>query len=215
MFRKSTLEDIALKKGVLEIIEEKYDFQFDEIYKQFVLAHEIGQYLESVDSYLDQFLRPTPIQSRTLKVESLSLFYNWLSSPFEVLYSLKYYDRVEELLKNIALVRIGDIVDKGGLFIGVGKDNKGEIFSYRYGIDQKPIFVCRDMNQILNCLEVKFKSSVEGLYKKANERYWLKKGLEFKINEKALIPNQSIATECSSLNILLSNMKKEVLQCIK
>jgi len=199
-YRKLTFEEIEENKQKLRQIEQLYNFQFPPLFLKFHATYKTGQHAEVWESYLDKYLRPTPIF--TIQVEDESISYGWLSSPKGIERDLKYVPGINDLLVEHELLRVGDIVLPGGLFIGVGKHNQDQIYKFVSELNDTPIKLCNSIFEFLEMLLITFKYDEPSFQKPINSKYWIKKDINFEVKAEMLDSIKNYNTETQSFSTL-------------
>jgi hypothetical protein len=178
-FTKLNTQEREFNKQHILNLEERYNFNFPECFHEFIVNYKVGQYLEKWDSYLDSYLRPTPIYRIIIKTTNSNLAYNWISSLNQIEHDLLFFPDALDLLQNDYLLRIGDINELGGLFLGVGNNNKDLIYKYSYGKDDSPILI---FDSILNFTEAIYLETEDlnmAIKQEEGKRYFEKEGVQF------------------------------------
>jgi len=175
-------------ENLIHQIENENEFKFPSSFKLFHSQYKCGRQFEIWESYLDKFLRPTPMTTISLNYKDQKYPYNWICSLNELIHGIKYYDQVNEMLKEDGLLRFGDMVHKGGLYVGVKDFNRDEIFLYYFNDFEKPIKVCDNIFDLIELLDISKKYDAQLFEKPASSKYWIKKDIELLVN-KNLIEN--------------------------
>ncbi len=216
LFIKNSEDEKKEDKLKLEGISKSYNFTFPPLYYFFQTHFKIGQYLEEWDTYLDKYLRPTPIFKATSNSdkETGGIYYNWLLSPNQILHSLKFYDKTQDILLNKKMLRIGDFVNKGGLFLGLDEGNRDKVFRYIYDIDKEPILLSNHIFEFLNDLKISKINPDLNLVKPTLSKYWLKidEPFEYKKEELTKLSGQidHLETKFISFDIFIKGLKKSL-----
>jgi hypothetical protein len=178
-FKKLSISERIISENKLIDIEDRYDFKFPVIFHEFILNYEVGQYLEKWDTYLDRYLRPTPIYRIRIPTSNEYLSYNWLSSLNQIEHDLMYYPKVLDLLRNDCLLRIGDIVEFGGLFLGIGKNNIDLIYKYSYDKDESPKCIYDSIYNFVDAIILEIVDGNNSFNYDQGKRYFKKEGVQF------------------------------------
>jgi len=181
-FRELSPSHSRVVKAKMHDVEKEYNFRFPEMYRQFILKYQVGQYLEKWDAYLDHYLRPTPKNIISIKTSTGYVSYNWLSSINQIEHDLKHYPRALDLFKNSNLLRIGDIVQIGGLFLGLGKNDQDKIYKYIYETDTTPGMIFDSIKDFVNGIELKMEGNEDDYKNTDGKRYQKKTNIEYKLS---------------------------------
>ncbi len=178
-FKPLSPSKLEFVKNKLLSLQARFNFGFPELYSAFILNYEVGKYVEKWDAYLDQYLRPTPKNYISVQTLVGQVSYNWLSSLNQIEHDLKYYPRALDLLNEDNLLRIGDIVETGGLFLGVGTNNQDNIYKYIYDRDRSPVFICNSFDLFSESIELQVKGEEADYQMIEGHRYQRKAGVNF------------------------------------
>lgn len=151
-YQKSATFEISRKAIEFANLEKTLSIQFPLEYKEFVTNYRVGQFVEIWPAYLDDFLRPTPMYKIRIPTDHGVFSYNWLNSVAQIEYDYNHYPESQELFASHHIIRVGDIVEQGGLYIGVGSDNTGCIYKYLLNEDEAPVKIFNDINALLDSL---------------------------------------------------------------
>lgn len=168
-----------LKKKV-DTLLNRYNIVLPKEYEEFIFKYKVGRNLEKWDAFLDHFFRPTPIYKIKVETNYGVLSYNWLNSVDQILYDLEFYPNALEILESMKLLRIGDLVDTGGLFLGVAKENQGMVYKYLYDIDETPKLLFTSFFEFINSIKLEVKNEFRNIKVSSNKRYFKNDSISFK-----------------------------------
>lgn len=201
----------SLQEKKIETLFNIYKVVLPSDYRVFILKYKVGRNLEKWDAFLDRFFRPTPICKIRLETHSESLSYNWLSSVDQILYDLEFYPNVRELLESMELLRIGDLVDTGGLFLGVGKENQGKVYKYLYDIDEAPKLLFASFFEFINSIKLEIKDEFKDIKISTNKRYSENDSVDFeKLQFLDNIETSEYNNNLITSETLLNSLNKEI-----
>lgn len=181
LFNNSKNSDHESKLKSFELIEKQYDFILPKYYKLIQLTFDLGQFKEIWKSYVDNFLRVTPLYDISYNKNGISFWYGWLFSPMELMIDLKFYSERETFFSEYKVIRIGNIVAGGGLYLGVGKDNGDYIYKFVSDADSAPIMLNDNIYSFLNNLEINTRSQNQDFINNVGKLYMMPKNLTYSI----------------------------------
>jgi len=185
LFKLCNQTEKATKERRLKEISVKYKFEFPPLYYLFQTNFKVGQYIETRDCFLDEYLRPTPLWNIELRNNGKVIsIYNWLLSPNQIDHNLKFFDRVQDILKDKRMLRIGDLGNKKGLFLGLENDGIDKVYEYNHEVDSKPFLIGENIFDLVNHLFLDKRTTVNKLElsKPISNKYWRKKNERLKLN---------------------------------
>ncbi len=181
IFRKLTCDTAKKRLNQLDLIQSKFDIQFPLLYLNFIKTYAVGQYTERWESSLDKFIRLNSVIEVFFDNDEINLPYGWLFSPEELHYDLKNYSEKDLLLNQHGVIRIGNIVSGGGLYLGIKEDNTDNIFKMIWDHDSCPIKIADSIFDFINCLHINFNHP--GLSKRVGQLFLTDPQVSFKFND--------------------------------
>lgn len=186
LYRKSCTADIACKLLVINEIEEKFRITLPKCYRIVQMQYDLGQYSEVWDAYIDKFLRTVPLSEIFFDNRSMKLSYGWFFSLEELELDLEYCSEQKRLWLNHDVIRIGNIVSGGGLYLGVGENNKDYIYKMVWDHDKKPIRVCDNIFNFISNLQVRPIDPSEKVVAKVGKLFPTVSGIDYPIKKDVL-----------------------------
>lgn len=202
-----TRKEVELK---IRFLEYKYGFKAPPIFSSFYMTYQVGQFTEYFGSYLDEYLRPFPMNDIEIRSENRVLFYEWLCSMNEIELSLKYYPKSAEILQDKQLLRMGSTLFTTGLFVGVGDQNSDKIFIFDYEVSDEPICLFENIYNLINKTILIRKHFEFTLEKAFTDKYWRIKNNHFLIRQHAITNLNDLSEEIESIDVLVEFIDKNL-----
>ncbi|MBK7095112.1 MAG: hypothetical protein IPH57_08720 [Saprospiraceae bacterium] len=207
LYSKVDTNEIDNRLSLIKMIESRFDIILPFYYKQLQLTFEVGQVEENWDSYLDKYLRETSIFDIRYKDNQTVFWYGWLYSLEELELDLEYYLESTTLLNEFKVIRIGDIVAGGGLYLGVGNDNQDFIYKQIWDSDYQPVKLTDNIFQYLNNLKVGGMSKEITIESYVGRKYGMVNNLDFSIKKEILddiLSKSKLETEITEESFILN-----------
>lgn len=207
LYSKVDTNEIDNRLSLIKMIESRFDIILPFYYKQLQLTFEVGQVEENWDSYLDKYLRETSIFDIRYKDNQTVFWYGWLYSLEELELDLEYYLESTTLLNEFKVIRIGDIVAGGGLYLGVGNDNQDFIYKQIWDSDYQPVKLTDNIFQYLNNLKVGGMSKEITIESYVGRKYGMVNNLDFSIKKEILddiLSKSQLETEITEESFILN-----------
>ena len=181
ILKRFTYEIAKNRLSRLDVIQSYFGIKLPVLYLSFINTYAVGQYIEKWESSLDRFLRLNSIVEVIFDNGDIKLPYGWLYSPEELNFDLRFYPDRNMMLENYGVIRVGNIVSGGGLYLGVNNGNADSIFKMVWDHDSQPIKIADSIFEFINCLQINVKQS--GLQKKVGLLFHTDPMVNFEFNE--------------------------------
>lgn len=214
MFDVLTANESEGRVSVLNLIEEKNAIELPVLYRQFQLTFKTGQYSEKWEGYVDKYFRIMPVSEIIFKSGDIRLSYGWLFSPNELNNDIKYYSETQNLQMRFNVIRIGNIISGGGLYLGVGKHNKERIYKMLWDYDNHPVLIADTIYDFLNCLVVDRINDLPQLKEVVGKNYYQVQDIRYSIKEdilsKILYDDSEETISAKQLTDIIENTFRDV-----
>lgn len=207
LYSKVDTNEIENRLSIIKMIESRFDIILPYYYKQLQLTFEVGQVEENWDSYLDKYLRETSISEISYRDNQTVFWYGWLFSLEELELDLEYYLESTTLLKEFKVIRIGDIVAGGGLYLGVGNDNQDFIYKQIWDNDYQPVKLTDNIFHYLNKLKVLGVSTEISIESYLGRKFRMVNNFDFSIKKEILddiLSKSQLETEITEESFILN-----------
>lgn len=215
IFKKLSFDKTKKQIEKIDKVQIEFGIKLPILYFKFITTYALGQYIERWEASLDRFLRPNSVIEVFFERDSIIVQYGWLFSPEELHHDLNYYGEKEFMLNSYEIIRIGNIISGGGLYLGIGNENKDFIFKMNWDQDSQPIKIADSIFDFINGLEVRLNQ--KGLTKKIGQLFYQDPRVSFDFNNTIQLEITSILKEdlptisesifLNQLNQLLSDVR--------
>lgn len=183
LFRASEKGDLENKNLLIDRLLEEFNVTLPRLYTEIQLEYTLGQYSEIWDAYIDKYLRIMPVSEIVYYNEYYSFPYGWLYSLEELKLDLEFSTDNANLLSNHEVIRIGNIVSGGGLYLGVGEKNQDFIYKMVWDHDSNPIKISDSIFHFLNDLKIVNIYNSQGLESNVGKIYFKMPNMQYAIKQ--------------------------------
>jgi hypothetical protein len=186
----------------IDKIEGEYNVKLPLLGKRFLLTYLTGQFLEQNESYIDSFLRVTPMSNGVTSLLPGEHFYNWLFSPEEMLLQCKYLSDFLKLYHDYNMLAVGDLYGGASLYL---ECESGGVFFAKRSDEIKFVKIADDLFQFAESFSLKPLVDFTDFLKRANSIFWEYRNREYNLKASSTIEVSSIFEEdfqsIDSLNV--------------